>query len=174
MGKTVVAALLISAAVSAVGTVMQMSAQKRAAKAQARQAQEAAAAQRRAEAAQQKAADLQAARSRRKVLREARIQRARAVQGGISQGIGIGSSIVQGAEGSARTQLAGTVSFLDQTRTLNKLAATEFGRAREIAARPITAGSGLAMFGSAVSGIGGLGMSLSGSEAGQEFLGLTK
>lgn len=142
-------------AVSAVGTFMQQSAAKRARKQQAAQAAAAAAAQRRAEEAQQRAADLQAARRRRQSLREARIQRARAVQGGISQGIGIGSSIVQGAEGSARTQLAGTISFLDQTRALNKLAATEFGRAREIASRPIsmsTTGSMIAGFGSAAAG----------------------
>lgn len=141
-------------AASVIGSVVQYTAQQKAAKQAKKQAAESAAAQRRAEALQQRAADLEALRRRRQVVREARIRRAAAIQAGVSQGIGISSSAVQGAAGSVQTQAASTLSFLDQTRSLNRQASAAFGEAREIASRPITAGGGLAAFGGLLSTAG--------------------
>lgn len=161
-------AFIISAVLSGVGMVLQQQAAAKARKQQSAQAAASAAAQRRAEAAQKRAADLQAARRRRELTREARIRRARVISGGVGAGVGIGgTSAIRGAAGAVTTDIGATLSFLDQTRALNELARVEFGKAREIAARPITMGGA----GAAVSAIGGFGLQLAGSKFGAKIFG---
>lgn len=152
MGISVGAALIIGGVLSAVGTVAQFVSAQKASKKQERLRRESIAAQQRAEAAQKRAADLQAQRRRIQLVREARISRARALQLGENRGLGGGSSAIRGSVASVTTDLASSLSFLDQTKALNDLARVEFGRAREIASRTVKQ-SGI---GSLISTAGGL------------------
>lgn len=165
MGISIPTAILIAAAVTATGTVMQMQSQKKAASQRMSAYNRSQDAQRRAEAAQKRAADLQALRRRQNLVREARIKRAQVVQAGVSAGVGGESTAIVGGAYSVTTDLSSTISFLDQTRASNELARVEFGRARAIASRPIT----LNTTGSAIAAFGGMGLALATSKSGAKI-----
>ena len=159
MAVSIATALIVSAVITGVGAVLQYTEAKRARSQQAKQFAASQAATRRAEDAQKRAADLQAIRRRRELVREARIRRARAIQGGVSAGAGFESSPILGAAAAVTTDIASTLSFLDQTRALNELARVEFGKARTISATPIKMGG----LGALVSTFGRTGLQLAAS-----------
>ena len=93
---------IIGIALSAVGTVQQMSASKRQAKAS-----------RRAEELRQKQMNLDALRQKRKIIRQAAIERAKVVSAGGQQGL-LESSAVQGSLGSISSITAGNTRDVNQ------------------------------------------------------------
>jgi len=101
-----------------------------------------------ARASQQKQQDLESARERRRVLRQARIQRATVIQAGENQGVA-GSSAVAGAISSIGSQTGSNLSFLDQSaqNTANTNAALA-GQSRALGAAD--AGAGLSQLGGTI------------------------
>lgn len=152
MGKAVATAIIIGAAVSAAGTLVQMQAQRKQQKAAARQAAAAAAERRRAAQLQKRREDVIAARQRRRAAAEARSFRARAVNLAANRGaggaIGAPGSTVPAVQGNTQSQLNFNNAFINQVTTLNQGIRSAFLSADEIANRPITAGQGLSAFGS--------------------------
>ena len=85
-------------------------------------------AQKKAAKIQGKKADLQNARSRRQQVAQARIQRARTIAQGESQGLS-GGSQVAGATSSLGTQAATNVSFLNQLQGFDQARFKQLDRA---------------------------------------------
>ena len=152
-------ALAVSIGVSAVGTFIQARAQRKAAKAAARRAEAAAAERRRANALQQRRDDLVAARQRRRAVAAQRRARGRAVNLGAVRGVGgaIGAqgSTVPGVTGSLISQLNANNAFVNQVTVLNTGIRAAQTSAFNIAAQPISAGSGLSAFGGFLSSVAG-------------------
>lgn len=82
-------------------------------------ANQAAAAQRESNAIQQRMADVQAARSRRDAIRQARIAQGTIAQGAASSGV-ITSSGTAGSQASVASQTGSNLSFLDTTQAASK------------------------------------------------------
>ena len=143
---------------SLLGTAVQYVGQRQAQKAARRQAAEAAAARQRAEELQNRREAIQAARQRRRAAVEARRLRGAAVnvaaQRGFGGAIGAQGSTLAGVQGSIQSQLNYNNAFINRTTELNAQIRSAFGEARDIASRPITAGSGLMAFGSFLSTAG--------------------
>jgi len=143
--------MIISIAVSAIGSYFQYQGQKRAAKAARQRAAATAAQRRRTEALQKRREDLIAARQRRRSFAEARRLRGGAVNlaavRGVGGAIGAQGSIVPGVTANIAQQLNANNAFINQVTALNVGIRASQGALADIQGQPITAGSGLIAFG---------------------------
>lgn len=130
-----VAIAAVAVGVAAVGTVATISAQNKAAKAQKKQF-----------AYQRQIDNLRAARERTQAIRAARISQGQVTQTAVNQGAS-GTSASLGGIGSIQSQLAGTLSFLDQTNFLSDQATIQAGKAAAAMTKAANASAitGLAM-----------------------------
>ena len=142
MGAEIAIAGLV---LSAIGTVSQISSQKKAAKSRQR-----------ADRARQRQEDLRQARQRRSTIREARQRRAQVQSATTQQGVGA-SSAAAGAVGSVGSQAAGALSFLDTQAGLAREATAALAQASTFDAR--------ARFGGQIAQTGGTIFSQSGDIA---------
>jgi len=143
--------MIISIAVSAIGSYLQYQGQRKAAKAARQRAAATAAQRRRTEALQKRREDLIAARQRRRSFAEARRLRGGAVNlaavRGVGGAIGAQGSIVPGVTANIAQQLNANNAFINQVTALNVGIRASQGALADIQGQPITAGSGLIAFG---------------------------
>lgn len=133
----------IALGVMAVGTVMSAKAQKDSVKEQ-----------RKAIRAQQKQADLANARERRTAVRNARVMRASIESQAATTGL-VGSSAAQGSTSNVQSRLGENLSFLDQNIQLAAQASTANERAAKYAGQASSWGGVAGMGKMAFNGLGG-------------------
>ena len=160
-------ALLIGAAVGAVGVGASVIGQRKARQQQQRQFRESQAAQRRAEALQRRREDITAARQRRRAAAEARRFRAVGVNLAANRGaggaLGAPGSTVPSISGNIQSQLNFNNAFINQVTTLNQGIRSAFSEASAIRSRPITAGANWTAFGQVAGAAGSLIFNAAGS-----------